>query len=83
MTGTAVKVTLVPEQIVGPALLEMVTEVETVGLTVMLMLLLAAEEVVTQLSEEVSSQVTTSPLFKVAELKTLLFVPALLPFTFH
>lgn len=70
MVGTAVKVTLVPEQIVDPALLEMATEVETIGLTVILMLLLAAEEVVTQLSEEVSSQVTTSPLFKIAELKT-------------
>jgi len=70
LVGTAVKVTLVPEQIVDPALLEMATEVETIGLTVILMLLLAAEEVVTQLSEEVSSQVTTSPLFKIAELKT-------------
>ena len=83
MVGTAVNVTLVPAQIVGPESLLMLTEVVTTGFTSIGMLLLTTEEVVTQFSEEVSVQETRSPLFSVVELKVLLFVPALLPFTAH
>jgi hypothetical protein len=63
LVGVAVNVTLVPEQMVAPALLEMLTAVDTFGLTVIVMPLLVAEETVTQVSEDVSSQVTMSPLF--------------------
>lgn len=77
------KVTLVPEQIVDPALLAILTAVETVGFTTIVMLLLVTEETVTQLNEEVNWQVTTSPLLRVDELKVLPFVPTLLLFTFH
>jgi len=78
-----VKVTFVPAQIVDPELLLMLTEAAATGFTVMVMLLLATDEAVTQFSEEVSVQETMSPLFNAVELNVLLFVPALLPFTFH
>ena len=61
-TGVAVKVTEVPAQIVEPALLAIETLVATLGFTVMVMLLLVAEPLVTHVSEVVISQVTTSPL---------------------
>ena len=83
MVGVAVKVTLVPEQIVAPSLLLMLTEDMVVGLTVIVIPLLFTEELVTQLNDVVKTQVTTSPLFNDEELNALLFVPALLPFTFH
>ena len=76
-------VTLVPEQMVDPALLVMLTAVITVGFTVIVMLVLVAEEAVTQLMEDVSSQVTTSPLFSEEEVYVLLFVPTGLPLTRH
>lgn len=66
MVGVAVKVTLVPEQIVV-AEAEINTAVVTVGFTVMVTVLLVAEAAVTQLREVVSSQVITSP-FASAEL---------------
>jgi hypothetical protein len=63
-----VNVTLCPKQTVDPALFVMLTEVRTVGLTVMVTLLLFAAEVVTQFSDDVSVQVITSPLFREDEL---------------
>jgi hypothetical protein len=83
LVGVAVKVTLVPEQIVDPSLLLMLTEDMVVGLTVIVIPLLFIEELVTQLNDVVKTQVTTSPLFNDDELNVLLFVPTLLPFTFH
>jgi hypothetical protein len=82
LVGVAVNVTLVPEQIVV-AVLAMLTAVATGGFTVIVMPLLVAEVVVTQLSEEVSWQETTSPLFSVDEVYVALFVPTGEPFTNH
>ncbi len=62
MTGVAVNVTEVPAQIVDPLPLAMETLVETVGFTVITMLLLVAEPAVTQVREVVMIQVTASPL---------------------
>lgn len=56
-------VTLCPEQLVDPMLLVIETEVTAVGFTVMFILLLFAEELVTQLNEDVSVHVMISPLF--------------------
>jgi hypothetical protein len=61
----------------------MLTEDMVVGLTVIVIPLLFIEELVTQLNDVVKTQVTTSPLFNDDELNVLLFVPTLLPFTFH
>jgi hypothetical protein len=49
-------------------LLEILTELEINGFTVMVMLLLVAVEEVTQVSDEMSTQVITSLLFKEDEL---------------
>lgn len=65
MVGVAVNVTLDPEQLLVPALLVMLTDAGIDELTVMVMLLLFAVEEVTQLNEEVSVHVITSPLFSV------------------
>ena len=62
MTGVAVKITDTPSQITDPLPLEIETLVAMVELTVMLILLLVAETVVTHVSEVVISHVTTSPL---------------------
>ena len=83
MIGVAVNVTLVPSHMVDPVLLEMLTAVATVGLTVIVMLLLLAEEVVAQLMEVVRSQVTISPLFSEEEVYELLLVPTGDPLTNH
>ena len=83
MTGVAVNVTEVPEQIVEPALLAIVTLVETVGFTVMVIPLLVAEPVVTQVSEVVMTQVTTSPLLSELVAYVAEFVPTFEPLTCH
>jgi hypothetical protein len=82
-TGVAVKVTEVPEQIVVLVLLVILTDVATEAFTVMVILLLFAVAEVTHPMEEVSVQVTASPLFKVADEKVALFVPTGEPFTNH
>lgn len=68
MVGVAVNVTLVPVQIVDPGLLEILTEAGNDELTDMVILLLFAVEAVTQVSEEVKVQVTTSPFVNPVEL---------------
>lgn len=83
MTGVAVNVTEVPEQIVEPALLAIVTLVETVGFTVMVIPLLVAVLVVAQAREEVMTHVTTSPLVSELVLYVDELVPTFTPFTFH
>ena len=65
MTGVAVKVTLVPAQIVV-ALAAMVTEGVTAEVTVIVMEFDAAVGCVTQVNEEVMTTVTTSLLVKEA-----------------
>lgn len=76
-------VTEVPEQIVDPALLLILTSVITFGFTVMVIPLLTALEDVTQVSEDVSSHVTISPLLSVVVVNVLLFVPTFEPLIFH
>lgn len=83
MVGVAVKVTGVPAQMDVPGLATIVAEVGFNGFTVMLIALLVAVEDVTQLNEEVKTQVTTSPFASVEELYVVLFVPTLEPFNFH
>ena len=77
------KVTEVPAQIVVLVLLVMLTDVATEVFTVMVILLLFAVAEVTHPMEEVSVQVTASPLFKVTDEKVALFVPTGEPFTNH
>lgn len=59
MVGVAVKITLVPEQIVV-AEAAILTDGTTVGFTVMVIALDVAVDWVTQVSEEVITTVTTS-----------------------
>ena len=77
----AVKVTLVPEQMVVVAAVIVIVGV-TDALTVIAISLEVAVAVVTQLALEVSKQVTLSLFAKVLLVK-LAPVPTLLPFTFH
>ena len=83
LVGVAVKVTEVPAQMVLPELLVILTNGLTGLLTVMEMALLEAVVGLAQLALLVSTQVTTSPLIKVPELKLGLLLPTLLPFTCH
>ena len=62
------KVTLVPAQMVSLGLTVMVTEVATVGFTVIVSVLLVAMLLVTQEEEEVSTQVTVFPLTRPDEM---------------
>jgi hypothetical protein len=82
LVGLAVKVILPPVHTDGVAGL-----IETVGatvpLTVMVSELEVAVVVVAQVAFEVSTQVTTSPFTRVAEVKLTLSVPAFTLFTFH
>ena len=64
MVGTAVNVLVVPWQIVVPLDELMDTDATTLGLTVIATELLVAEEEVTQLSDVVKTQLTTSPFCK-------------------
>ena len=82
MVGVAVKVTLVPVQIVL-ALAEMFTLVVRLGLTVIVTLLDVTVVVLTQAAVDVITQVTTSEFDNVFVLNVALLVPALNPFTFH
>lgn len=60
MTGVAVNVTAVPEQIVVPEPEAIVTDGVTEELTLMVMLFDVAVEAVAQLAVDVITQVTTS-----------------------
>ena len=83
MVGVAVKTTFVPKQLLEPVLLEILTEFEINGFTVIVMLLLVAVEEVTQLNDDVIVQEITSPLFNDDEVYVLLFVPTGEPFRYH
>ena len=65
MVGVAVKVTLVPEQIVVPDPDAMLTLAGRFGFTVIVMLFDVAGEPVAQVAFDVMINFTTSPLFKV------------------
>ena len=78
----AVKLTFDPKQMVELLLL-ILTEAGMEELTVIVMLLLEAVEEVTQLSEDVSVQVITSPLFSEEVVYVLLHNPTGDPFRYH
>lgn len=81
MVGVAVKLTLIPAQILEvPAIL---TDGVVAGLMVMVIAFEVAVLMVKQEALEVSTHVTTSPLANEDELKVFELVPALTPFTFH
>ena len=81
--GTAVKVTLVPAQIVLPVFAVMDTEGTTTGLTTIVMLLEVAVVGLAQRALLVNTQVTICPLVSVVVVKVVLLVPTFPPFTFH
>ena len=78
----AVKVTLVPAQIVL-ALAAMLTEGVSIGLTTITMALLVTVETEVQVTLDVNMHLTTSPFDKVVELKEELLVPTFTLFTCH
>lgn len=82
MIGVAVKVTLVPAQIVL-ALAAMLTEGVSIGLTAITMALLVTVETEVQVTLDVNMHLTTSPFDKVVELKEELLVPTFTLFTCH
>ena len=81
--GVAVKVTLVPVQIVLPVFAVMLTDGVTIGVTFIVMPADVAVVVLTQVSEEVITTVITSPFANALFEYVLLFVPTLFPFRFH
>jgi len=79
-----VKVTEEPEAAgLVPAVMAIVTEGATDGLTVMVILLLEAVVDVTHAELEVIVQATTAPVASVVEEKVAELVPAAAPFTVH
>ena len=82
MVGVAVNVALLPAQIlvVPVAILTVGT---TDGFTVIVMELDVAVAGDGQVAVDVITQVTDCPLVSVVVVKVALFVPALVPFTFH
>jgi len=83
LVGVAVKVMLLPAQAVPDGLAAMLTLTGRFGFTVIVIVLDVAGLPVAQVALDVSAQVTTSPLFNVADVYVAEFVPTLLPFTFH
>ena len=81
--GNAVKVTLVPAQIVLPGFAEMDTDGTTTGFTTMVMLLEVAVVGLAQVALLVNTQVTICPLVSVVVVKVVLLIPTFPPFTFH
>ena len=85
MVGVAVKVTLVPEHIILSASLEViVTLAGSNGFTVVVIDPdVAGLPVKHGVALDIITTVTTSPFDNVDVVKTLLFVPTLLPLSFH
>ena len=83
LVGVAVKVTLVPEQIVLPGFAAMLTLAGNSGFTVIVMELEVAGEPVAQVALEVITTDTTSPWFRPLFVYVALFVPTLPPFNNH
>lgn len=82
MVGAAVKVTLVPEQMLV-AEADTATEGTTEVLTVMVTGVEVAVVGEAHEAEEVMTQVTTSPLANAALLYVALLEPTLVPLSFH
>ena len=84
MVGVAVKVTLVPAQIVLSASLEtMLTLAGKFGFTVTWILLLVTIAGVAQVADDVRSNVITSLFASVEVVNELVFVPTAPPFNRH
>ena len=83
MVGVAVKVTLVPAQIVLPGFAAMLTDGATDPVISIVIALDVAVVGLAQASDEVMTTVTTSPFAKALFEYVLLFVPTLPPFNFH
>ena len=84
LVGVAVNVTDDPEAAgFVPALMAMVTEGATDGLTVIVMLLLVAEVAVAHAELEVIVHATTAPLASVVVVKVAELEPAAAPLTLH
>ena len=81
--GVAVNVTDVPEQIVVPEPLAILTDGVTALFTVIVTLLEVAVNGDAQDEFEVITQLTTSPLFNVVVVNVALFVPTFVEPTFH
>lgn len=77
------KTTVSPVQFVEPVLLEMLTEFETSGFTVIVIVLLDTLDEVTQPNEEVITQVMVFPFVTDEVVYVLLFVPTGEPFRYH
>ena len=82
MVGVAVNVTDAPGQ-TEVEFVAMVTEGMTAELMVIVMALDVAVVGDAQPAVEVITHVTTAPVVKVVVVNVALFVPALVPFTFH
>ena len=81
--GRAVNVTSVPEQIVVPVFTLTATRGTTVDETDIVIPVAVAVVGLAQASVEVITTVTTFPFANVLFAYVLLFVPTLLPFSFH
>lgn len=82
MVGVAVKVTLVPEQMVVAD-----AATDTAGVSVLLTVIVTGEEVAVvgdaHVEDDVITQVTTSPFDKAALVYVALLEPTLPPLSFH
>ena len=83
MVGVAVKVILVPAQIVLPGFAAMLTDGATDPVIAIVIALDVAVVGLAQASDEVMTTVTTSPFAKALFEYVLLLVPTLPPFNFH
>ena len=83
MVGVAVKVTLVPVQIVLPGFAAMLTDGATVPVTTIVIAFEVAVAGLAQASDEVMTTVITSPFASVLIEYVFEFVPTLLPLSFH
>ncbi len=83
MVGVAVKVTLVPAQILVAVEAAILSDGVTKGATAMVIPLEVAVEVEAQFALLDSTQVITSPLVNDALVYVAELVPTLLPFSFH
>ena len=79
----AVKVTLVPEQILPDGLAAMLTLAGRFGFTVIASVFEVSGEPVTHVALDVMIHVTASAFARVVELNVALLVPAFAPFTCH
>ena len=83
MVGVAVNVTLVPAQMVDPGLAAMATLTGSDEFTVIVRAFDVAGLPVAHVSFEVRTQVTISPVTRVALVYVVLLEPTLAPFSFH